>query len=596
MAIVLPTVDSVKTLAVPLTETQRTITQTLLEILHQQPDSRILLWAILVILQAVGFPQKDLAAWFSCSTRNLRYINQQVRATPRGAGKTGRPRRAAATTPAPPTVVGYSAYAGLWLLLPVLLDSQLLTWVQVLRFSTPIAGLSPQAWVLTVLMLAWVGFSHWAHLRDLSDVGLALWTGRQRVLDADRGRKGLHAVPAAAGQDFYQGTVQAEWADLPEPRPWLSVDEHTVGHHGGPEMPQSRIPRRGRTGAAHQLFGTFVLQVRRFVGLLVTQADQRLAQVAAPQLAAARQHQAQAQPDHPGFRSILDRGSYKGLTHQALQALAAQGVQYVALARRTKNNVAYWDQLREQGQLDLQPYINHRDLRLPPEQRRTHFALATCTTPISIWQGSKVVDTVTNPTVLIIDLHKLRDPDPKAKYVAVFFGTLDLLPGLQAQVYPIRQEHELAYRDLINALGLDALPKGYRKEQPQRRLNDPAQTTVLETKGIFLLTWLRMLAYNLVTKFLAQLTEACHGLSVVTAARKFLRRSGVLLLQEGQLVVRLDPFPDQGLLSAYLAQLNQRRLAIPWLNGLILRIEMADKPAGQTIQPAQLRKLLSVPT
>ena len=85
------------------------------------------------------------------------------------------------------------------------------------------------------------------------------------------------------------------------------------------------------------------------------------------------------------------------------------------------------------------------------------------------------------------------------------------------------------------------MPKGYRKAHPQKRLNDPGQETILDTKGIFLVSWLRMLAYNRVTQSLERLPEACRRLTVVTAARKFLRRPSLILLQDDCLVVRLAP-------------------------------------------------------
>jgi len=598
MAIVVPSPESVKNLPVALSEKQRIVAETLLDVLSQHPHSRVLLWATLFILQVIGLPQTVVATWFGCSTRNVRHINRQVRSICRGDGKTGRPPKAE-TIPleAMPSVIGYSAYAGLWLLLPELLTSRLLQFTQLLAFLTPVAGLAPWQWVLTVLVLAWLGFSRLHHLRDLCDVGVALFTGRSKVLDANRARKAMKAIPCQAGQRFYQATAQAEWETIPDACPWVSVDEHTVGHQGGPEMPQSKVPRFGRIRRAHRLFGTFVLGVRRFVGLIVTQADRCLCHVATGQLTEARRHQARVQPQSVGLRSILDRGSYRAETHQALQALRDQGVQYLALARRTQKNVAYWDTLVCTGLLELHPYTHHHDLALPPEQRRDHFFLGTCQTPLTFKpEGQKKKETMWVPTILIVDETKLFDEDRKHKYVAAFFGTLDLPPGLQAQVYPSRQEHELAYRDVIHALGFDALPKGYLKRSPDRPLNDAAQETVLETKNIFLLSWLRLWAYNRVTQFLAHLPQAYHRLTVVTAARKFLRRPGLLLLEKDSLVVRLDPFPDQAALSDYIAWINERRLAIPWLSGLVLRIEIADKPAAQTAPPTKWRKLLSAPT
>jgi len=286
MGVVIPSAESVNSLAFPLTEKQHLVAQTLLEVLQAYPQSHILLWAIIFILQAIGLPQTVVAAWFSCSTRNLRYINQKVRTTRRGDGKTGRPPKPErGPTSQEPSAIGYSAYAGLWLLLPVLLESRVLEFARWLTFLVPIAGLVPWQWVRTMMVLAWLGFSRPHHLRDIGDVGVALFTGRRTVLDADRARKGLKAVPGEAVERFYQATAQAEWEDLSLSHPWVSVDEHTVGHQGGPKMPKAKVPRFGRIRAAHHLFGTLVLGARRFVGLVVTQANRRLCHLAPGQLA-----------------------------------------------------------------------------------------------------------------------------------------------------------------------------------------------------------------------------------------------------------------------------------------------------------------------
>ena len=131
--------------------------------------------------------------------------------------------------------------------------------------------------------------------------------------------------------------------------------------------------------------------------------------------------------------------------------------------------------------------------------------------------------------------------------------------------------------------------------RPDKHLADSEQVTELETKDIFLVSWLRFLAYNRVTQFLVHLPEAYKRITVLTAARKFLCRPGVLLIHEGCLVVRLDPFPDSAALTEYLAWVNEQRLPIPWLKGLILRIEIADQPTLMAMSLAQKRKLLSSP-
>lgn len=584
MPIILPSVTEVKNL--PLPAKKLAVAEVLLEMLQVHSQNRILLLATVYMIQYLGVRQNRTAALFGCSTRAIRDINAEVKASRRGEGKTGRPRGREMTTSALPMILGYSVYAGLWLLLPLILDSRLLVFCQMLHFAIPVVAVAPWQFILTMMALAWIGFSRPHHLNDLCDVGLALFTGRSKVLDASRAGKALHAISAVDGRAFYQATAEEEWSDIAHIQPWLSTDEHTVGHQGGPEMPKSKVPRWGRVRVAHELIGTFILGTRRFVGLVVGQATLRLCHVAEVCLSEARSFQEKKQPLAQGLRAILDRGSYKGSTHQALQGLKKRKVTYLALARRTKTNVAQWDALLASGQLVLEPYIHHHDLVLAEEERRTNFALAVCETKI------KECDPLL-PTVLIVDKDKLQDPDPKAKYVAAFFGSLDLPPGLQAQAYPWRQEHELAYRDVIHALGFDALPKGYRKLKPEKHLDDPEQVTELDTKDIFLVSWLRFLAYNRVTQFLSRLPEAYQRITVLTAARKFLCRPGVLLVQDGCLVVHLDPFPESEALTEYLAWLNGRHLPIPWLQGLILRIEVATRSAMATVGPAQKRKLLS---
>ena len=66
MAIVVSTVESVNALPFEVGDEQRVVLQVLLTVLAQCPDSRILLWATLFVLQHIGVPQKELARWFGC--------------------------------------------------------------------------------------------------------------------------------------------------------------------------------------------------------------------------------------------------------------------------------------------------------------------------------------------------------------------------------------------------------------------------------------------------------------------------------------------------------------------------------------------------
>lgn len=80
----------------------------------------------------------------------------------------------------------------------------------------------------------------------------------------------------------------------------------------------------------------------------------------------------------------------------------------------------------------------------------------------------------------------------------------------------------------------------------------------------------------------------CTTWQVATLVRRFLLRPGRLYLQAGQLIVQLDPFCGDDKLSLYLQYLNEQQWRIPWLSGLVLRIEIAEKPDGLAAVPQLL--------
>jgi hypothetical protein len=51
--------------------------------------------------------------------------------------------------------------------------------------------------------------------------------------------------------------------------------------------------------------------------------------------------------------------------------------------------------------------------------------------------------------LLILDLDKINDSDPKVKYAAAFATTLHDPLWTQADLYPLRQDHELAFREVF---------------------------------------------------------------------------------------------------------------------------------------------------
>ncbi|MCX7681040.1 MAG: hypothetical protein N2508_03575 [Anaerolineae bacterium] len=554
-------------------------------IVRQHPRNRILLYAWIFCAHLLGVSSGELGCLMGCSDRNIRYIVAEVRASQVGEGKTGRPRKVnAAEPPSATCTLGITRYGGLWLLISWILNSNLLPYCHWLSCVGTVG--TPLQLVLTLIALAVCGLGRFWALNDLSDRGFALFTGRWTPLRAGQVSAWLREVAPGAVELFYQATRGEEWRLVRDVPPILSNDEHVVGHQGGLEMPQGKVSKCGRTMRAHHLFMTFHLAARRFVGLLVTTTRQKLSHVAAPLL----QEMAQARQAAGGdpdvlILEILDRGSYSQDAHRDLLAGHTIGQwDYLAQLRRTAANVAQWDRGLAWGEYELEPYVRGSEWHLPPE-RRHRLCLARTTTLIT-----GVAQPV--PTLLIIDRDKVDDPDPKAKYAAAFACANDLPLWVQADLYPWRQDHELAYRDCIHALGLDAQPKGYHKERPDLPLDHPEQSCMLTTTPLTLHTWVKALAFNRVRDLLDHLPEPAPGWTVVTAARKLIRRTALLEIREHCLWVTFDPFPEAHVLEPYCAWVNAADFAIPWLNNLRLRLAIAEQPLAAGTSSKEVRKLL----
>jgi hypothetical protein len=474
----------------------------------------------------------------------------------------------------------------LWLLVPWILNSNLLPYCHWLG-CTGVVG-TPVQLVLTLLAVAACGLERVWALNDVSDRGFALFTGRWTPLRASQVYTWLKHLGAGAVDLFYQGSKVEEWRLVSHYPAIMSNDEHVVGHQGGPDMPKGKVSKNGRHRRAHHLFMPFHLLARRFVALGVTLTKHKLGHMVGPQSQEMIQARQLAGGDETPLFQILDRGSHSQQAHTALLQLYTAGqLDYLAQIKRTAKNVRQWERGLQWAEYTLQPYVRGSEWQWSPEQRH-RLCLAQTTTTLS-----GVPQPV--PTLLILDLAKVNDPDPKAKYAAAFASTLDDPLWLQADLYAWRQDHELAFRDCIHALGLDAKPKGYHKDQPDLPLTDPAQSTALSTHLIMLLSWIRALTYNRIRDLLDHLPDPATTWTVLTAARKLIRRTGLLQIQDHCLWVIFDPFPGDQILTPYCTWVNAADFAIPWLNNLKLRLTIADQPIGTSLPNTEVRKLLFSP-
>jgi len=471
--------------------------------------------------------------------------------------------------------------AGLWLLVPLIVRSALLPAARLLQWTTR-TGIDAWQWVLTVMMWAVLGFRRFFHLDDFrhrADLGLALFTGRVRLLADSTVWRLVHTLKPESSQAFYQETAaEAVPLAVPQGAEWLSMDEHVVGFFTKLKprpLGKTRVPTRGRSYPAIRLYAPFHLWAGRFVGLVVTQAKRALSQVLPTLIAEVRRLRKLAgHPQPQRVDVILDRGGYKGSLFEHL--MADDDIRFIAMARATKKNVRQWQAVPEQAFTTYQPK-GEQNPNLKVAETTTQ--ITDCRYPLR--------------TVLIRD----DTPDTKQRWRSLFtkVSVQEMAPAEVDATYRRRQDHENSFADLDHHLAGKCLPKPYRlvrepNDQGQKR---KTTTTTLSTEtmtGLHLVAWLRHWTYNLVKDFGVALAGPYATMQVGTLVRKFIARPGFLRLKGNELQVTLLPFTGSQALNEWIQQTNEQRVSIPWLDHLILQIEIAPLTVGLAANPTAVRR------
>jgi hypothetical protein len=475
-------------------------------------------------------------------------------------------------------------FAGLWLLVPPLLDSGLARAAETLRI---VARTRVQAIQMVLTLVAWaaLGFQRLCHVDDFrhgADMGLALFTGSLRLWSDTSLWRWVHGLTPKSAARFYAVTASPV-AGQPGSRGRFSVDDHVVPSFTKLQprrLGKTRVPTRGRAYPAFRLYAPFDLDLGRFVGVLVRKARESLSQTALALVEELRRLRRQANVQHPEqVRVILDRGAYKGSVFE--QLLDDSGISFIAMARATVANVRQWAALPERL---FRPYQPAGDDNPNLKIARSQTTIRGCRSPV--------------PSVVIRD----DTPGTKQRWRVLFFKNE---PGRNKQAetidaeYRQRQNHELGFAQYIHALAGHSLPKAYEMLRTANADGEKRQTvataeTARSQQDVQFVAWLKFWTFNLIKDFGTSLGQDFAPCQVATLVRHFILRPGRLYLQAGQLIVQLDPFRGQDGLLTFIQQVNQRRLSIPWLANLVLQIEIAPAPQGLAAVPHVLgRKILA---
>ena len=214
--------------------------------------------------------------------------------------------------------IGYTPFGGAWLLIPLLLSSAIVKAISVLRMPK---GVQVTAWqfVLTILWWSILGFSRFFHLDDFrskSDLGLALLTGRAKLLADSTLWRVLHSLPKESIEAFYEITAAATIdANDQNSATKVSLDDHVVPSFtelAPKPLGKTRIPTRGRSYPAVRLYYYYDLIKQKFIALQVKLSNERLSKVLPDLIAHLFDLRKKAGCLVNKLRLLFDRGGYKG--------------------------------------------------------------------------------------------------------------------------------------------------------------------------------------------------------------------------------------------------------------------------------------------
>lgn len=492
----------------------------------------------------------------------------------------------AQTPPAPgqETVhLGRTRVGGAFILAVLLMEEGLLRFAHLLGMAPGYAVTSVQ-WLLTAIFSVIWGIERAFHLDDVRDIGFALLTGRPRPLSHSTFQHLQHAIASWNAIRFYLATARQAVCKLEEGPRRISLDGHVLPRYTKlVELAKARIASTGRVLKAEELISAFDLDAGSFLALRVHQGGKNLTHVL---LTLVRELRILRRGIKGLLRFFFDRGGYKGLIFEALSKL--DNVHFYTPAVRYPTNVEQWEALTEED-FELESFVfdKHADL---PSDEQPRFRLADITMEINVWEDKRLTGIVEVRAIVVYDP---QGQTPKERWSFVLLTDDRATPARElANEWGDHWGHEFAHRIGKHHLCLDILPPGYTLTTTRDEDGRLQRQVEYDTTSFFLSAWLRCLVFNLMTLFGQALGGECAKMWAGTLLRKFIRRPATLYLVGKELHVVFDPFPDQEALRPLLEELNAKRVALPWLNGLVVQFSIAqDEPLHPLTEPEKRQRL-----
>ena len=492
---------------------------------------------------------------------------------------------AAATQTAEPGPVqlGRTQVGGAFVLAILLVETGWLKLAKLLPMAPGYAVTATQ-WLLTAIFSVIFGIQRAFHLDEVCDLGFALVTGRPRPLSHSTFQHILRAVPEQAAQTFYARSAKGEVKRLePGPRR-ISVDGHNLPRYTHlVDLEKGKIGNTGRILKAEELVWAFDLDARLWLAMRAYHGTNKLSQALVEIVREILKHRG---PSQDQVRLFFDKGGSCG--HVFRDLLRFPSVRFYTFAKRTEENVAEWEQMPATD-FEKKQFTFNKHADLPAEQRPA-YRLADTDMTFNVWENHQIVNTV---ALRAIVLHDPQGQKPAERWpVALLTNdrTRDARALLNEQGDHWGQEfaHRIGRHDLDS----DILPTGYVLKTTRDEQGELHREVEFDNTAFFLSAWLHCLVFNLMTLFAQALGGDYTKLWAGTLLRKFIRRPATLYLIGKELHVVFDPFPGQDELQPLLDKLNGKRVALPWLNHLVVQLSIAQgEPVYPLTEPEKRNRL-----
>jgi len=209
---------------------------------------------------------------------------------------------------------------------------------------------------------------------------------------------------------------------------------------------------------------------------------------------------------------------------------------------------------------------------------------------INVWEARHRVETVTLRAIVLHDPHGKQPAERWPVTLLTNDRTRDAHALLNEQGDHWGQEfaHRIGRHDLQS----DILPTGYVLKTTRDEQGELHREVEFDNTAFFLSAWLHCLVFNLMTLFAQAMGGEYVHLWAGTLLRKFIRRPATLYLIGKVLHVVFDPFPGQDELQPLLDKLNDKHVALPWLNHLVVQLNIAqDAPVYPLTEPEKRNRL-----